>query len=203
MDNLTRQALEAGRANAGEVISFRLEALQHRAQALSGQAAVAETAVPQAALPEALAASGARPESWSPRGNSWFNYPWTDILRLLEDEHGYDVESAAHFGDTVEAMAYSGGQLERFSRLIGKSLRRGRTPKAILISGGGNDLAGAGANFGMLLDHARSAWRVSTSRSSRMYRPARPPGVHHDPVRRDRSLPLLDPAAAADPNSWL
>ena len=67
------------------------------------------------------------------------------------------MESAAHFGDTVEAMAYSGGQLERFSRLIEKSLRRGRTPKAILISGGGNDLAGAGASFGMLLDHARSA----------------------------------------------
>jgi lysophospholipase L1-like esterase len=88
-------------------------------------------------------------------GDSWFNYPWTDILRLLEDEHGYDVESVAHFGDTVEEMAYSGGQLERFSRLLEKQLRRGRVPKAILLSGGGNDLAGT--EFGMLLDHARSA----------------------------------------------
>jgi hypothetical protein len=128
MDNLTRQALETGRANAAEVISFRKNA--RKAEAGSTGLLVAE-------------------------GDSWFNYPWTDILRLLEDEHGYDVESVAHFGDTVEEMAYSGGQLERFSRLIEKQLRRGRVPKAILLSGGGNDLAGT--EFGMLLDHARSA----------------------------------------------
>jgi hypothetical protein len=128
MDETTRQALELGRANAEEVISFRRAA--RKTEAGAAGLLVAE-------------------------GDSWFNYPWTDILRLLEDEHGYDVESAAHFGDTVEEMAYSGGQLERFSRLIEKQLRRGRVPKAILLSGGGNDLAGT--EFGMLLDHARSA----------------------------------------------
>jgi hypothetical protein len=154
MDKLTRKALEAGRANAGEVISFRKEALRHRAQVLAGQAA-AEAAAPEAILPEVLAASTGSTGVLVAEGDSWFNYPWTDILRLLEDEHGYDVESAAHFGDTVEEMAYSGGQLERFSRLIEKQLRRGRVPKAILLSGGGNDLAGT--EFGMLLDHARSA----------------------------------------------
>ena len=128
MDNLTRQALEIGRANAEEVISFRKNA--RKADAGAAGVLVAE-------------------------GDSWFNYPWTDILRLLEDEHGYDVESVAHYGDTVEEMAYSGGQLERFSRLVEKQLHRGRVPKAILLSGGGNDLAGT--EFGMLLDHARSA----------------------------------------------
>lgn len=128
MDNLTRQALQIGRANAEEVISFRKNA--RKAEAGSAGILVAE-------------------------GDSWFNYPWTDILRLLEDEHGYEVESVAHYGDTIEEMAYSGGQLERFSRLIEKQLRRGRVPKAILLSGGGNDIAGT--EFELLLDHARSA----------------------------------------------
>ena len=106
MDKTTSQALEIGRANAEEVISFRKNA--RKVEAGSAGVLVAE-------------------------GDSWFNYPWTDILRLLEDEHGYDVESVAHYGDTVEEMAYSGGQLERFSRLIEKQLRRGRVPKAILL----------------------------------------------------------------------
>jgi lysophospholipase L1-like esterase len=128
MDKTTSQALEIGRANAEEVISFRKNA--RKVEAGSAGVLIAE-------------------------GDSWFNYPWTDILRLLEDEHGYDVESVAHYGDTVEEMAYSGGQLERFSRLIEKQLRRERVPKAILLSGGGNDLAGT--EFGMVLDHARSA----------------------------------------------
>jgi lysophospholipase L1-like esterase len=87
-------------------------------------------------------------------GDSWFDYPWTDVLRLLEDEHGFDVESVAHAGDRVEHMAYSGGQLEEFSRQLEKLIRTGRIPKAILLSGGGNDIAGP--EFGMLLNHASS-----------------------------------------------
>lgn len=153
MDKTTRQALEIGHANAREVISFRTEALQRRAQAIARQASVPQAemvaAVPAAVLPEGSAGVLVA------EGDSWFNYPWTDILRILEDEHGYDVESAAHFGDTVEEMAYAGGQLERFSRLLEKQLRRRSAPKAILLSGGGNDLVGE--EFGMLLDHAASA----------------------------------------------
>jgi hypothetical protein len=155
MDKLTRQALDLGRANAERVLSFRKNALRRRAQALTGKAAPPETIVQEASLPEALAASAGSAGVLVAEGDSWFNYPWTDILRLLEDEHGYDVESAAHFGDTVEEMAYFGGQLERFSRLLEKQLRRGRVPKAILLSAGGNDLVGTD-DFGMLLDHANS-----------------------------------------------
>jgi lysophospholipase L1-like esterase len=128
MDRLIQQALEIGRAKAEEAVSFRKNA--RKAEAGSAGVLVAE-------------------------GDSWFNYPWTDILRLLEDEHGYDVESVAHFGDTVEEMAYSGGQLERFSRLLEKQLRRDSVPKAILLSAGGNDLVGTD-DFGILLDHAAS-----------------------------------------------
>ena len=87
-------------------------------------------------------------------GDSWFDYPFHDVLSMLEDEHGFDVESVAHKGDTVEDMAYSGGQFDEFARLLEKLLRQGRVPDAILLSGGGNDLAGD--QFAMLINHAAS-----------------------------------------------
>ena len=37
-------------------------------------------------------------------GDSWFNYPFHDVLSDLEDSFGFDVESVAHRGDTVEDM---------------------------------------------------------------------------------------------------
>lgn len=87
-------------------------------------------------------------------GDSWFDYPFHDVLSMLEDEHGFDVESVAHKGDTVEDMAYSGGQFDDFARLLEKLLRQGRVPDAILLSGGGNDIAGD--EFATLLNHAAS-----------------------------------------------
>src|SRR5262245_12675000 len=87
-------------------------------------------------------------------GDSWFDYPFNDVLSMLEDEHGFDVESVAHKGDTVEDMAYSGGQFDAFVRLLEKLLRQGRVPNAILLSGGGNDVAGD--QFAMLINHAAS-----------------------------------------------
>ena len=50
-------------------------------------------------------------------GDSWFDYPLDDVLRILEDHYGYDVESVAHRGDRVEDMAYGEGQLEEFCRI--------------------------------------------------------------------------------------
>lgn len=88
-------------------------------------------------------------------GDSWFDYPFHDVIEELEDRHAYDVESVAHKGDPIEVMAYGGNPLEEFTRRIEKVIRRGITPKAILMSGCGNDVAGP--EFGMLLNHARSA----------------------------------------------
>ena len=160
MDKITREALEIGRANADEVIAFRTKALRRRSQAIAKRAAalpieLALTAPIAAAIPESLALASGSSGVLIAEGDSWFDYPWTDILRVLEDEHGYDVESVAHAGDRVEQMAYSGGQLEEFSRQLEKLVRTGRIPKAILLSGGGNDIAGP--EFGMLLNHAASA----------------------------------------------
>jgi lysophospholipase L1-like esterase len=106
-------------------------------------------------VPKELRAAGGSTGIILAEGDSWFDYPWTDVLGLLEDKYGYDVESVAHKGDRVEEMAYAGGQLEEFSRRLEKLIRQDRVPKAILLSGGGNDVAGP--EFGMLLNHAASA----------------------------------------------
>src|SRR5687767_7786350 len=69
-------------------------------------------------------------------GDSWFDYPLNDILSMLEDEHGFEVDAVAHRGDTVEDMAYGVGQFDDFIRLLEKILKRGDVPDAILLSGG-------------------------------------------------------------------
>ena len=88
-------------------------------------------------------------------GDSWFDYPFHDVLQMLEDDYLYDVESVAHKGDTVDDMAHSGGQFEEFARRLEKLLRANKVPRAILLSGGGNDIAGD--EFAILLNHAASS----------------------------------------------
>jgi lysophospholipase L1-like esterase len=85
-------------------------------------------------------------------GDSWFDYPRRDIIDVLEDLHGYDVNKVAQAGDTVEEMAYQPGQLEDFIRAVEKVIARGRVPRAILLSAGGNDIAGD--RFEELLNHS-------------------------------------------------
>jgi len=87
-------------------------------------------------------------------GDSWFDYPLYDVLKNLDDDYGYDVHSVAHRGDAVEIMAYGGGQLDEFARCLERVLRGGTTPKAVLLSGGGNDVAGDA--FAMLINHKLS-----------------------------------------------
>lgn len=124
--SLTR-SVRAGRARADEVIAER-DKVSARALAVKG-ILVAE-------------------------GDSWFDYPRADILDNLEDEHGWEVESVAHQGDTIESMAYDDRQLRSLARAFEK-LSGGPRPTAILLSGGGNDIAGT--EFAMLLNHERSS----------------------------------------------
>jgi hypothetical protein len=73
-------------------------------------------------------------------GDSWFDYPIHDILTRLDDNYGYNIESSAHRGDPIETMVSHVGQLDKFSRCMDKIVALGATPKAILVSGGGDDI---------------------------------------------------------------
>jgi lysophospholipase L1-like esterase len=87
-------------------------------------------------------------------GDSWFDYPLLSVLDALEDVHGYHVESVAHAGDRLESMAYDDAQLKALQRTLLHLRDQHRVPRALLLSGGGNDIAGD--EFGMLLNHAAS-----------------------------------------------
>jgi hypothetical protein len=155
IDRLTRRALQVGRQEAREILKIRQVALRRRAAATRRLRAGTRAVRP--AVREALVRAVGGPASAGllvAEGDSWFDYPLNDVLRLLEDDHGYDVESVANKGDRVEEMAYGRGQLEELTRRLEKLLREGKVPKAILVSGGGNDVAGD--EFGMLLNHERS-----------------------------------------------
>lgn len=150
-----RVAIRNGQALAASALKNRRVALRTRAAALADLAR-APGARKRAATATAPLAMARAPSAGVlvAEGDSWFDYPYADVLQILEDEHGFDLESVAHRGDTVEDMAYGGGQLENFARRIERVLRRGQVPRAILLSGGGNDLAGDA--FALLLNHAAS-----------------------------------------------
>jgi lysophospholipase L1-like esterase len=149
-------AAAAGARAAQQVLAFRRRALEARRESAEEwrrrhpEAFAVTRASPARPVGSAAASRGVLVAE----GDSWFDYPWTDVLRVLEDVHLYDVYSVAHRGDRVEEMAYAGGQLEKLTRLIEKLLRQGHEPRAVLLSGGGNDIAGD--EFAMLLNHALS-----------------------------------------------
>jgi lysophospholipase L1-like esterase len=87
-------------------------------------------------------------------GDSWFDYPFFDVVEELEEGFGYEVESVAHKGDTLEEMTYDPNQLDKLARKLAKLKEARRTPLAVLLSAGGNDIAGE--DFAVLLNHRRS-----------------------------------------------
>jgi hypothetical protein len=86
-------------------------------------------------------------------GDSWFHYTTCDILTELH-RLGYSIESSARAGDPIETMVAQTGQMDRFAAHLDKILDQKVTPKAILVSGGGDDIAGK--EFGMLINNADS-----------------------------------------------
>jgi hypothetical protein len=151
----TADPIAMGRKKADEIVARRAVIRARRAQALSAHPGRLELTV-QVAGPEGpLAPATVQTAGFLvAAGDSWFDYPLHDILKLLDDHYGYNVESAAHRGDPIEAMAYQDGQLDKFARSLEKVLAQGATPKAVLLSGGGDDIAGQ--EFGMLLNNATS-----------------------------------------------
>jgi lysophospholipase L1-like esterase len=158
VDKDTKTALDVGRKQARQALRAQAAANKLRARAVKKLAKPVRLriqaigpAAEAAAVPKAFVSAGVLVAE----GDSWFDYPRHDILKNLEDNYGYDVEHVAHHGDPIETMAYGEGQLRDLTRLLEKLLRRGERPKAVLLSGGGNDIAGE--EFGMLLNHADSA----------------------------------------------
>jgi hypothetical protein len=148
-------ALDAGRKKAEDILEQRRAARDRRAQALQANPKKTRVQIqvttPQAAQPPVVLETAG---FLAAAGDSWFDYPLHDVLKMLEDDHGYSVESTAHKGDPIEKMAYAGGQLDDFARKLEKIKDRGAVPKAALVSGGGDDVAGN--EFGMLLNNAFS-----------------------------------------------
>jgi lysophospholipase L1-like esterase len=87
-------------------------------------------------------------------GDSWFDYPFHDVLSALERRFGFEIESVAHHGDSAETIAYDAAQLAGVARLFERLAREGRGPRAILLSAGGNDVVGS--EFRVLLNHRDS-----------------------------------------------
>lgn len=152
-DARTQRIITAAREQAVQVAKQRAQVVKRRKKLLD-------------ALPEASVAAGITPLDAAgaeeavtrghliAEGDSWFDYPGVDVVRVLEDELGFDVESVARASDRVEMMAFGRDQLTRFSAAIEKVIRNNGTPKGILLSGGGNDIAGT--EFGFLLNHLGS-----------------------------------------------
>ena len=155
-DRSAMQALEGGRAQARRVVAARKRARAKRARKMKAAAREAAPARAKQPVPAVFRAARASPLGvLVAEGDSWFDYPWTDVLGELEDEHLYDVESVAHYGHRVEEMAYADGQLVKLVRTIERVVESGRRLTAVLLSGGGNDIAGKD-EFGMILNHADS-----------------------------------------------
>ncbi len=122
---------------------------------------LADETLAQLALPEAQLENKPPIGYLIAEGDSWFAYPGLDVLGALKGQTlpgavYYKVYSAASPGDTVESMAYDADQREGFAEEFQKVVDAGkqREVKAILLSGGGNDIAGK--QFHVLLNHARS-----------------------------------------------
>jgi lysophospholipase L1-like esterase len=89
-------------------------------------------------------------------GDSWFDYPVYNVLRILRWRHGYRVESVAQSGDTLESITYDLNQVTGLAEKLYQLRDEGIVPRAILLSAGGNDIAGSALD--VLLNNSRSGF---------------------------------------------
>ena len=86
-------------------------------------------------------------------GDSWLEYPGGNLRSELE-ALGWEVFSVASNGDRLEAMVYDEGQQEKLARAFQKCAKREEDVRAVLLSGGGNDVIGD--VLPLILNHAQS-----------------------------------------------
>lgn len=148
-------AIAEGEARAKKILELRASARAQRQAALSSKQTLTIQTRTQTMAQVTAGVMGATATHQTAgvlvaAGDSWFSYPLWDILKKLDSQHGYDVESVAHPGDPIEGMATAGGQLLDLTHKIEKLMQSGKRPKAVLLSGGGDDIAGR--EFGMLIN---------------------------------------------------
>lgn len=115
-------------------------------------------------------------------GDSWMDYPGNDIADCLDD-HGYDVLRIARKGHLVEDIAHT--QLGDLLRAFAK-----HRPRFVVVSGGGNDIAGS--ELAMMVNHRLSRLAMGGER-------LRPGVVRYifDHVIHDAYVRVLETAFAA------
>jgi lysophospholipase L1-like esterase len=101
------------------------------------------------------------------QGDSWFDYlPGRDLIDYLRDKHGHKIENIGVGGSTLNDIVYGpvpknwlgvpqSDDVDRISELISQ-IQEVR-PRGLLLSGGGNDIAGA--EFFSFLNNAKSGLR--------------------------------------------
>jgi lysophospholipase L1-like esterase len=101
-----------------------------------------------------LALAGLMPKTYNlvAQGDSWFDYPpgW-DLIDWLKHSHGHDIDDIGVAGSTLNDIVYGpvpenwlgipqSGDVDRLTELIQRIQQK--RPQAVLLSGGGNDIAG-------------------------------------------------------------
>jgi lysophospholipase L1-like esterase len=115
------------------------------ARSLPPRRATAHSLLLRAALP---------PKSYSlvAQGDSWFDYPTSwDLIDWLGEHHGHDIDNLGVAGSTLNDIVYGpvpknwlgipqSDETSRSAELIQRIEEK--RPQAVLLSGGGNDIAG-------------------------------------------------------------
>lgn len=92
------------------------------------------------------------------KGDSWFNYGRSDILHVLERNYPYTIDAIAATGARIVQVANDGWQLKDFCDEITYQVHGGRIPRAILLSGAGNDIADNFEGFLFQRSSAQRGW---------------------------------------------
>lgn len=112
-----------------------------------------------------LAAEAIQPKTYHlvAQGDSWFDYPGDDLINYLRDRHKHTIDNIAVAGSTLNDIVYGPvpknwlgiPQSDDVSRLQELHfLIERKQPVAVLLSGGGNDIAGP--EFFQLINNALS-----------------------------------------------
>ena len=176
-----RRPMAIGHDLAAEVIRFRNGALRGRAAAVQRRAP--RRPIVRSVPPALVRAAGGRERTGVlvAEGDSWFDYPWHDVLRMLED-----VTATTSSRSRIAAIRSSPWPTRVSSRnsraVIEKLLRQNSVPDAILLSGGGNDIAG---DQFQMLHRSRACCACGAERSGRRRRDrrARLRRLRHDSFR--------------------